>query len=111
MTLAKAKLRAKLTGADYLKLTPPSHRGVRYQLLRESSSNGRGYQSTHTRCLSETCTSLLRSQIELRTTEPLKSASLLRRRTLTSTTLFSLICYSCRQKAAHDGARGVTGSP
>ncbi len=33
MTLAKAKLRAKLTGADYLKLTPPSHRGVRYQLI------------------------------------------------------------------------------
>ena len=33
MTLAKAKLRAKLTGADYVKLTPPSHRGVRYQLI------------------------------------------------------------------------------
>jgi len=33
MTLAKATLRAKLTGADYLKLTPPSHRGVRYQLI------------------------------------------------------------------------------
>ena len=33
MTLAKAKLRAKLTGADYMKLTPPSHRGVRYQLI------------------------------------------------------------------------------
>ena len=33
MTLSKAKLRARLTGADYLKLTPPSHRGVRYQLI------------------------------------------------------------------------------
>ena len=33
MTLAKAKLRAKLTGADYMELTPPSHRGVRYQLI------------------------------------------------------------------------------
>lgn len=33
MTLAKAKLQAKLTGADYMKLTPPSHRGVRYQLI------------------------------------------------------------------------------
>ena len=33
MTLAKAKLQAKLTGADYLKLTPPSHRGVRFQLI------------------------------------------------------------------------------
>lgn len=33
MTQTKAKLRAKLTGADYMKLTPPSHRGVRYQLI------------------------------------------------------------------------------
>ncbi len=33
MTLAKATLRAKLTGVDYMKLTPPSHRGVRYQLI------------------------------------------------------------------------------
>ena len=33
MTQAKTKLSVKLTGADYLKLTPPSHRGVRYQLI------------------------------------------------------------------------------
>ena len=33
MTQPKAKPRAKLTGADYLRLTPPSHRGVRYQLI------------------------------------------------------------------------------
>ncbi len=33
MTQPKAKLRVKLTGADYMKLTPPSHRGVRYQLI------------------------------------------------------------------------------
>ena len=33
MTQTKAKLRVKLTGADYMKLTPPSHRGVRYQLV------------------------------------------------------------------------------
>ena len=33
MAQPKAKLRVKLTGADYLKLTPPSHRGVRYQLI------------------------------------------------------------------------------
>ena len=33
MAQTKAKLRVKLTGADYLKLTPPSHRGVRYQLI------------------------------------------------------------------------------
>ncbi len=33
MTQTKAKLRVKLTGADYVKLTPPSHRGVRYQLI------------------------------------------------------------------------------
>ena len=33
MTQPKAKPKTKLTGADYLKLTPPSHRGVRYQLI------------------------------------------------------------------------------
>ena len=33
MTQTKVKLRTKLTGADYMKLTPPSHRGVRYQLI------------------------------------------------------------------------------
>ena len=33
MAQPKAKLRVKLTGADYVKLTPPSHRGVRYQLI------------------------------------------------------------------------------
>ena len=33
MTQPKAKPRAKLTGVDYLRLTPPSHRGVRYQLI------------------------------------------------------------------------------
>ncbi len=33
MTQPRAKPRAKLTGSDYLRLTPPSHRGVRYQLI------------------------------------------------------------------------------
>ncbi len=33
MTQPKARPRAKLTGADYMRLTPPSHRGVRYQLI------------------------------------------------------------------------------
>lgn len=33
MTQPKAKPRVKLTGADYMRLTPPSHRGVRYQLI------------------------------------------------------------------------------
>ena len=33
MTQIEAKLQVKLTGADYMKLTPPSHRGVRYQLI------------------------------------------------------------------------------
>ena len=33
MTQPKAKPQAKLTGADYLRLTPPSHRGLRYQLI------------------------------------------------------------------------------
>lgn len=33
MTQPQAKPRSKLTGADYMRLTPPSHRGVRYQLI------------------------------------------------------------------------------
>ena len=33
MTQPKAKPQAKLTGADYLRLTPPSHRGRRFQLI------------------------------------------------------------------------------
>ena len=33
MMQPKARTRTKLTGADYVKLTPPSHRGVRYQLI------------------------------------------------------------------------------
>ena len=33
MTQPKVKPRTKLTGADYMRLTPPSHRGVRYQLI------------------------------------------------------------------------------
>ena len=47
-TRAKAKLRAKLTGADYLRLTPPSHRGVRYQLIEgdllETAEASRAHQ-------------------------------------------------------------------
>ena len=33
MTRPKAKPQAKLTGADYMRLTPPSHRGQRFQLI------------------------------------------------------------------------------
>lgn len=33
MTQPKVKPKTKLTGADYMRLTPPSHRGVRYQLI------------------------------------------------------------------------------
>ena len=33
MMQPKTRTRAKLTGADYMELTPPSHRGVRYQLI------------------------------------------------------------------------------
>ena len=33
MTSSKAKPTTKLTGADYMRLTPPSHRGMRYQLI------------------------------------------------------------------------------
>ena len=33
MTSPNAQPTTKLTGADYMRLTPPSHRGVRYQLI------------------------------------------------------------------------------
>ena len=33
MTQPKQRAKTKLTGADYMRLTPPSHRGVRYQLI------------------------------------------------------------------------------
>ena len=33
MTQPKQKPKTKLTGVDYMVLTPPSHRGVRYQLI------------------------------------------------------------------------------
>ena len=33
MTQPTTQPRVKLTGADYMRLTPPSHRGVRYQLI------------------------------------------------------------------------------
>ena len=33
MTQPMAKPRTRLTGADYMAQTPPSHRGVRFQLI------------------------------------------------------------------------------
>ena len=47
MTQTKAKLRVKLTGADYLKLTPPSHRGVRYQLIEGVIVKMAGHNDPH----------------------------------------------------------------
>ena len=48
MTQTKAKPKTKLTGADYMKLTPPSHRGVRYQLIEgefvKMAGAGRAHQ-------------------------------------------------------------------
>ena len=47
MTQPKAKPRAKLTGADYLRLTPPSHRGVRYQLIEGELVRMAGANDAH----------------------------------------------------------------
>ena len=47
MTQPKAKPKAKLTGADYLRLTPPSHRGVRYQLLEGELVKMAGANDAH----------------------------------------------------------------
>ena len=47
MTQPKAKPKAKLTGADYLRLTPPSHRGVRYQLIEGELVRMAGANNAH----------------------------------------------------------------
>ena len=47
MTQPKAKPRTKLTGADYMKLTPPSHRGVRYQLIEGELVRMAGANQSH----------------------------------------------------------------
>ena len=47
MTQPQAKPRSKLTGADYLRLTPPSHRGVRYQLIEGELVKMAGANNAH----------------------------------------------------------------
>ncbi len=47
MTQPKTKPKAKLTGADYLRLTPPSHRGVRYQLIEGELVKMAGANDAH----------------------------------------------------------------
>ncbi len=47
MTQPQAKPRSKLTGADYLRLTPPSHRGVRYQLIEGKLVKMAGLNDPH----------------------------------------------------------------
>ena len=64
MTQAKTKLSVKLTGADYLKLTPPSHRGVRYQLIEGELVKMAGASQSHQRFIGELFFSL-RLQIEV----------------------------------------------
>ena len=51
MTQPKAKPQAKLTGADYLRLTPPSHRGVRYQLIEGELVKMAGASRAHQRVI------------------------------------------------------------
>ena len=47
MTSSKAKPTTKLTGADYMRLTPPSHRGVRYQLIEGELVKMAGANQAH----------------------------------------------------------------
>ena len=47
MTQPAQKPRTKLTGADYLRLTPPSHRGVRYQLIEGELVKMAGANDAH----------------------------------------------------------------
>ncbi len=62
MTQPKAKPPAKLTGADYMRLTPPSHRGVRYQLIEGELVKMAGANYAHQSFIGETYFSI-RSQI------------------------------------------------
>lgn len=47
MTQPKVKPKTKLTGADYMRLTPPSHRGVRYQLIEGELVRMAGANQSH----------------------------------------------------------------
>ena len=47
MTQPTQKPRTKLTGADYMRLTPPSHRGVRYQLIEGELVKMAGANNAH----------------------------------------------------------------
>ena len=47
MTQPKAKPTTKLTGADYMRLTPPSHRGMRYQLIEGELVKMAGANQAH----------------------------------------------------------------
>ena len=47
MTQPRAQPQAKLTGADYLRLTPPPHRGVRYQLIEGELVRMAGANDAH----------------------------------------------------------------
>ena len=51
MTQPKVKPKAKLTGDDYLRLTPPSHRGVRYQLIEGELIEMAGASRAHQRAI------------------------------------------------------------
>ena len=62
MTQPRAKPQAKLTGADYLRLTPPSHRGVRYQLIEGELVEIAGASRAHQTFIAELYFSV-RSQI------------------------------------------------
>ena len=63
MTQPKAKPRTKLTGADYIALTPPTHRGVRYQLIEGELIQMAGPNHAHQVFVNELYYSL-RSSIE-----------------------------------------------
>ena len=53
MTQPTVKPKAKLTGADYLRLTPPSHRGVRYQLIEGELARMAGANNAHQTFIAE----------------------------------------------------------
>ena len=109
MTLAKAKLRAKLTGADYLKLTPPSHRGVRYQLIEGELVKMAGASQSHQRFIGELFFSL-RSQIELESNGEIYLPPFDVYIDEHNTFQPDLLFVSARRREIL-GERGVTGSP
>lgn len=109
MMQPKTRIRAKLTGADYMKLTPPSHRGVRYQLIEGELVKMAGASQSHQRFIGELFFSM-RLQIELGSNGEIYLPPFDVYVDEHNTFQPDLLFVSARRREIL-GERGVTGSP